>query len=40
MPAQYSQFVQSRLGEMDGLVFMDYADRYRVDLPRDWQTTK
>jgi hypothetical protein len=40
MPAQYSHFVQSRLGEMDGLVFMDYADRYRIDLPKDWQTAR
>lgn len=38
MPAQYSQFVQSRLREMDGLVLVDYANRYRIELPRDWQS--
>lgn len=38
MPAQYSQFVSSRLKEMNGLVLIDYANRYRIDLPRDWET--
>lgn len=40
MPAQYSQFVKSRLGEMDGLVLIDYANRYRIELPRDWEMAK
>ncbi|HLJ77535.1 MAG TPA: hypothetical protein VKT75_08980 [Acidobacteriaceae bacterium] len=40
MPAKYSQFVGSRLKEMNGLVLIDYANRYRIDLPRDWDTAK
>lgn len=36
MPAKYSQFVDSRLKEMNGLVLIDYANRYRIDLPKDW----
>lgn len=40
MPAKYSQFVDSRLKEMNGLVLIDYANRYRIDLPRDWEISK
>ena len=40
MPARYSQFIDSRLREMNGLVLIDYANRYRIDLPRDWNATK
>lgn len=40
MPAQYSQFVASRLKEMNGLVLIDYANRYRIELPRNWESGK
>lgn len=40
MPAKYSDFVDKRLKEMDGLVLIDYADRYRIELPRDWERSK
>lgn len=40
MPAQYSQFVTSRLKEMNGLVLIDYANKYRVDLPRNWDVSR
>lgn len=40
MPAKYSQFVESRLKEMNGLVLIDYVDHYRIDLPRNWNIAK
>lgn len=40
MPAKYSQFVDSRLKEMNGLVLIDYVNKYRIDLPRDWELSK
>jgi hypothetical protein len=30
-------FEQQRLQEMRGLVFLDYAHHYRIELPRGWQ---
>jgi hypothetical protein len=34
---KYVDFVNRRLKEMNGLVLMDYRDRFRIDLPSNWQ---
>jgi hypothetical protein len=33
-------FVASRLKEMDGMAFLDYNARYRVELPKGWNQLK
>jgi hypothetical protein len=31
-----SKFMKNRLDEIDGLVFYDYVNHYRIELPRNW----
>ena len=40
MSSRYTAFLDKRLKEIDGLVLMDYTDRYRIDLPSNWQNAK
>ena len=36
----YTAFLNKRMKEIDGLVLMDYSDRYRIELPSNWQNAK
>jgi hypothetical protein len=40
MGENLSKFVGVRLKEMDGLVFFDYANHYKIMLPKNWETGK
>ena len=31
------KFMNRRLNEVDGLVFYDYVNHYRIELPRNWE---
>ena len=39
-PPALMSFVASRLKEMDGMAFLDYNARYRVELPKSWNKLK
>lgn len=35
-PEALNKFMNRRLSEVDGLVFYDYVNHYRIELPRNW----
>ena len=35
-PDALGKFMNRRLSEIDGLVFFDYTNHYRIELPRNW----
>jgi len=39
-PPALMSFVGSRLKEMDGMAFLDYNARYRIELPKSWNKLK
>ena len=39
-PSKYIEFVNTRLKEMNGFVLMDYGNRYRIELPSNWEGPK
>jgi hypothetical protein len=36
--AKLTQFAGARLKEIDGLVFFDYASKYKVEMPKNWDS--
>ena len=36
-PEALNEFTNRRLSEIDGLVFYDYVNHYRIELPRNWE---
>ena len=37
---EYMKFVGNRLKEINGLVLLDYTNRYRIELPKNWDLAK
>lgn len=37
---EYSRFLGKRLKEINGLVLLDYSNRYRIELPENWNNVK
>jgi hypothetical protein len=39
-PIAMNEFTNRRLTEIDGFVFYDYVNHYRIELPRNWELKK
>lgn len=40
VPEALAKFMNKRMSEIDGLVFFDYSNHYRIELPRNWELKK
>jgi hypothetical protein len=36
VPEAFNEFTNRRLSKIDGFVFYDYTNHYRIELPRNW----